>query len=163
MNHFKKTSLLAVPAICLSLTSCSRDYEEYLDAATDLSEDAAEVLNSCMEVEDADATADKLIKLANKLKSLKKDFMCSYVNDVRGYVYDPDKDESSRRSALRYLNNKHKEIQNDYREMNMEWKSAVQRINGNEQLSKQRYLNYAIERFDSEYEFFMNRSEIFGS
>ena len=163
MNYFKTLTMLAVPAISLSLTSCSKDYEEYMEAATSLSKDAASVLNSCLNVEDADDAADKLMKLTKKMESLKKDFLCSYVDDVRSRIYKPDLDDSAQREALNYINKKHKDIQDSHREMNLQWKSAVKRINENEQLSKQRYLNYAIERFNYEYEYLMNRSEIIGS
>lgn len=163
MKYIQPLAMLAVPAICLSLTSCSRDYEEYLEAATSLAKEAADILNDCEGEEDADATADKILKLAKKMEDLRESFLCSYADDVRSAIIKPELSDDMQTKALANITEKHREIQSSYRDRNMHWKAAVTRINSSETLSRRRYLDYAIRRFTREYDSFIDNSNIFGS
>ena len=144
MKAFHILSSMAVPAICLSLSSCSRDYEGYLQAATDASHDAAEILDACQNVEDADDAADDLLDLAEKLEAMKKDFLCDYIDAIRGAVFDPDLEEPVRIQAYLIVAQKHKEIQNSYRELNPQWTSAVSRIRESDGLRQHKYLDFKV-------------------
>lgn len=161
MKAINLLTFAAVPAICISLNSCSRDYNGYLEAATNISKDAAEELNACNSIEDADDTADAIVKLAKKMEELYKDYGINYQDKQLAEIFDPEKSEEAQRLAMEVKKKEMLAVQKAYQISNTHWEAALKRISDHEQLRKHNYLNYAINRFNRAYGKFCKNGNIF--
>ena len=72
MKAYNILALATVPALCCSLTSCSRDAEDYIEDTADIFNEAAELLEEATP-SNADEIADDINDLVDDLKELQKE------------------------------------------------------------------------------------------
>lgn len=72
MKVYNILALATVPALCCSLTSCSRDAEDYVEDSADILNEAADLLDEATP-SNADEIADDINDLVDELKELQKE------------------------------------------------------------------------------------------